>query len=196
MQIINYIVYAAIFVVIILGFYFLGKIVKFLLKRSLEITGFNDWFKHISMGRLTLRAGMTGGDFFGSLIAYFLYATGVILAIDFISNEILKELKVASALLTIGLGYTALFVFTIIIGFILIDVFDSYITSEAKLRGGQELEILIVYIKIVLYITVITLAMREVKLDVTPLMILLQPLAWGLAIAFVALILSRYLRRA
>ncbi|AFZ70804.1 hypothetical protein Calag_1082 [Caldisphaera lagunensis DSM 15908] len=195
MQIIDYIIDAVIFILIIVVFYLIGKFVKFLVKRTLEITGFNDWFKHISMGRITLRAGMTAGDFFGNLIAYFLYATGVILSIDYLSTYV-TEIRITSSLLTKGLGYVALFVFIIIIGFILIDVFDSYISSEAKLRGGQELEILIVYIKIVLYITVITLAMREVSLDVTPLMILLQPLAWGLAIAFVALIISRYIRRA
>lgn len=195
MQIISYIIDAVIFVLIIVAFYLIGKFIKFLIKRSLEVTGFNDWFKHISMGRITLRAGMTAGDFFGNIIAYFLYATGVVLSIDFISHTVVLELKTASDLITKGLGYIALFVFIILIGFILIDVFDSYISGEAKIRGGQEIEILIVYIKIVLYLTVITLAMREVNLDVTPLMILLQPLAWGLAIAFVALIITRYLRR-
>ncbi|MDP8002581.1 MAG: mechanosensitive ion channel family protein [Caldisphaera sp.] len=194
MQIIDYLIDAVVFIVIIVAFYFIGKFLKFVIERSLEVTGFNDWFKHISMGKIALRAGMTGGDFFGSIIAYFIYVTGIVLALDFLS-QIVKELRVASSMITYGLGYVALFVFIIIIGFILIDVFDSYISSEARQRGGQELEILIVYIKIILYLTVITLAMREVKLDVEPLMILLQPLAWGLAIAFVAVLLVRYLRR-
>ncbi|MEB3692650.1 MAG: hypothetical protein G5Z42_02740 [Caldisphaeraceae archaeon] len=190
----KYLIESVYFIAIVVGFYIFGKLIGYVVKRILVIAGFNDWFRHITMGRIALRAGKTGGDFFGSIISYFLYATGVVLAIDYLSQAFRSIGRVAG-LLTNGLGYAALFVFIILIGFILIDVFDSYLSTEARQRGGPEIDILIVYIKIVLYLTVITFALREIRLNVTPLMVLLQPLSWGLAILFVAVYVVRFLRR-
>lgn len=189
--------YVAISLLIVVAGYALGKVIRHALIRLLRRTGFNDWFRNLNIGRVLLRSGYTAGEFFGSIAAWITYIVAILLAIAYLAlNLSYAEIyQLAFNILNIYIyGFIKFFIISII-GFILVDGFVEYIYKGALSKSEVIVSAVAEYIRIILYLVVITFALEQGGINVTTLSMMLTPITWGLAVAVVAVIVAETMRR-
>jgi len=189
--------YVAISLLIVVAGYALGKVIRHALIRLLRRTGFNDWFRNFNIGRALLRSGYTAGEFFGSLTAWLIYITSILLAVAYLGFAFDSPWLYRWALDMVNVyvyGFVKFFVIALV-GFILVDGFVEYIYKGAIFRVESVIGPVAEYIRIILYLVVITFALEQGGINVATLSAMLTPITWGLAVAVVAVLVLEALKR-
>ncbi len=175
---------------IIVG-YVLGKGVKILLVKSLDKLGLEEWLRRFSFGRAIKRTGFMVSEFFGIMASWIIYIVFIILGVHYASSYIGLRDIADTSLLLINL-YIAGFVkalLIIIMGFILIDAFISYIYKSSELRTEMQLLTPVAeYLRILLYIVIVIFAIEQGGISVEALTNIVTPIIWGLTIAMLLII--------
>ncbi|MGC8583443.1 MAG: mechanosensitive ion channel family protein [Thermoproteus sp.] len=178
--------------------YLVGRLVRWALARGLARVGFDDWFRRFNIGRAILRSGYAAGEFFGSVAAWLIYLTFVLLAAAYLAYS-LGYPAWGDALIGIVnvyvYGFVKFFIIAIV-GFILVDGFVEYVYRGAILKEDSRLLAPVAeYVRVVLYLVVITFALQQGGIDVSTLSQMLIPITWGLVAAMVAVAVLQAVRR-
>ncbi|ACB39227.1 hypothetical protein [Pyrobaculum neutrophilum] len=179
----------------VLGFV-LGRLLRLLLVRLLLRLGFDDWFRNFNIGRALLRSGYTAGEFFGSVAAWLTYLLSILLAAAYLSLNFGYTEAYGLIATVIGVylfGFVKFFVISIL-GFILVDGFVEYIYKGA-LSKSEVVGPVAEYIRVILYLVVITFALEQGGINVATLSAMLTPITWGLTAAVVAVLVAEALKK-
>jgi len=191
--------------IIALG-YVIGRFLKYVVTLFLDKIGFNDWVRRISIGKAIVRAGFVPASFFGNLTAWIIYLSFILLAIGIGSRDISRSLggvayldglsNVAFDLLTVYIsGFIKAFL-VVVVGFTLVDGFIGYIYKTSELRAEMHLLVPVAeYLRILFYISIITFSLSVSGLGTSELMLVLQPVIWGITVIMVAVVIEQILRR-
>jgi hypothetical protein len=175
----------------------LGRVVRRVVDRLLFRLGFNDWFRNFNIGRALLRSGYTPSEFFGSVAAWLLYLFFILTAVAYLGMSFgrvdISE-WVASILVVYLFGFVKFFIISIV-GFILVDGFVEYIYKGALSRSEAVVGPVAEYIRIILYLVVVTFALEQGGINVATLSSMLTPITWGLAAAVVAVLILEALKK-
>jgi small-conductance mechanosensitive channel len=164
-------------IVLVVG-WLLGRTISFLIGKIVEKMRLEAIFRRVFVGRAILRAGYTPSNFLsllGKATIYFLSAMSALtlLSVPFITEIVQLLLEYLSNL--VG-G-----IIILLVGFI----FADWI-SELVVRGSSltlQSTILSGIVKFMLYFAVITIALTQMKIDVTIIYIFAQAFAWSIGIA-------------
>jgi hypothetical protein len=185
----------AIFIVA-LGFV-LGRVLRRAVDRLLFRLGFNDWFRRFNIGRALLRSGYTAGEFFGSVTAWLVYILFILLAAAYLAlnfNNMHMYEWVMMAINVYLFGFVKFFIISIF-GFILVDGFAEYIYKGALSKNENVVGPVAEYVRIILYLVVVTFALEQGGINVSTLSSMLTPITWGLAAAVVAVLVAEAFRK-
>ncbi|MEZ0318575.1 MAG: hypothetical protein ABWK05_01090 [Pyrobaculum sp.] len=175
----------------------LGRFLRLVVVRMFRRLGLNDWFRNFNIGRALLRSGYTAGEFFGSLTAWVIYVVFILLSVAYLGAS-LDHPEVSQSAMDILNVYVAGFVrfFVIsLLGFILVDGFAEYIYKGALSKSESVVGPVAEYIRIILYLVVVTFALEQGGINVTTLSAMLTPITWGLAVAVVAIIVAEVFKK-
>jgi len=175
----------------------LGRVVRRVVDRLLFRLGFNDWFRNFNIGRALLRSGYIPSEFFGSVAAWLLYLLFILTAVAYLAMSFGREDVyewVTSIIAVYLFGFVKFFIISII-GFILVDGFVEYIYKGALSRNEAVVGPVAEYIRVILYLVVVTFALEQGGINVTTLSSMLTPITWGLAVAVVAVLILEALKK-
>lgn len=165
----------------------IGQVVKYVVTKLLGKIGFDEWIRKLSIGRAIKRTGYSAHEFIGILAAWLMYIVFVVLGVYAVGyvTEWKDLVEYACTALVIYGGFIKLLLI-VIIGFMLVDVFVGYIYKSTELRSEmQMLYPLAEYLRIVLYIAIVTFGVEQSGLGVGVLPQLLQPIIWGITVIVV-----------
>ena len=197
MEVLTVLYHAAVAVLIAVFGVVLGRVVRRVVDRLLFRLGFNDWFRNFNIGRALLRSGYIPSEFFGSVAAWLLYLLFILTAVAYLAVSFGREDVyewVTSIIAVYLFGFVKFFIISII-GFILVDGFVEYIYKGALSRNEAVVGPVAEYIRIILYLVVVTFALEQGGINVTTLSSMLTPITWGLAVAVVAVLILEALKK-
>ncbi|MEM4493792.1 MAG: hypothetical protein QXJ71_08575 [Pyrobaculum sp.] len=189
--------YIAVALLIAVVGYVLGRAIRHILDSFFRRTGLNDWFRSFNIGRALLRSGYTAGEFFGSVAAWVVYIVFFLLALAYIALNLGYQDSYAlilSILYTYVYGFVKFFIISIF-GFILVDGFVEYIYKGALSKSEVVVGVVAEYVRIILYLVVITFALEQGGINVTTLSSMLTPITWALAAALVAVLVAESVKK-
>ena len=157
----------------------IGHIFGFLANRIIGKMGLETIFRKISVGRAIFRAGYTPGSFFAAVAKGAIYLFSILFAVRHLSIPLLTEsVQAVIDFLPSLIGG----VLILVIGFTCVDWIGEAIerggtssTLQPTLQSGL--------VRTLLYFVTITMALTQMKIDITILYIFAQAFAWSLAIA-------------
>jgi small-conductance mechanosensitive channel len=196
-EVLTVLYHAAVAVLIAVFGIVLGRVVRRMVDRILFRLGFNDWFRNFNIGRALLRSGYTPSEFFGSVAAWLLYLIFILTAVAYLAvsfGRVDVSEWVTSIIAVYLFGFVKFFIISII-GFILVDGFVEYIYKGALSRNEAVVGPVAEYIRIILYLVVVTFALEQGGINVTTLSSMLTPITWGLAVAVVAVLILEALKK-
>jgi hypothetical protein len=196
-EVLTVLYHAAVAVLIAVFGIVLGRVVRRMVDRLLFRLGFNDWFRNFNIGRALLRSGYTPSEFFGSVAAWLLYLIFILTAVAYLAvsfGRVEVSEWVTSIIAVYLFGFVKFFIISII-GFILVDGFVEYIYKGALSRNEAVVGPVAEYIRIILYLVVVTFALEQGGINVTTLSSMLTPITWGLAVAVVAVLILEALKK-
>ncbi|MCC6067462.1 MAG: hypothetical protein LM562_06865 [Pyrobaculum sp.] len=197
MEVLAVLYHAAVAVLIAVFGIVLGRVVRRMVDRLLFRLGFNDWFRNFNIGRALLRSGYTPSEFFGSVAAWLLYLIFILTAVAYLAvsfGRVEVSEWVTSIIAVYLFGLVKFFIISIV-GFILVDGFVEYIYKGALSRNEAVVGPVAEYIRIILYLVVVTFALEQGGINVTTLSSMLTPITWGLAVAVVAVLILEALKK-
>ncbi|MCC6036381.1 MAG: hypothetical protein LM559_04935 [Pyrobaculum sp.] len=197
MDVLTVLYHAAVAVLIAVFGIVLGRVVRRMVDRLLFRLGFNDWFRNFNIGRALLRSGYTPSEFFGSVAAWLLYLIFILTAVAYLAvsfGRVEVSEWVTSIIAVYLFGFVKFFIISII-GFMLVDGFVEYIYKGALSRNEAVVGPVAEYIRIILYLVVVTFALEQGGINVTTLSSMLTPITWGLAVAVVAVLILEALKK-
>jgi len=175
----------------------LGRVFRRLIDRVLFRLGFNDWFRNFNIGRALLRSGYTASEFFGSVAAWLIYILFILLALAYLAlsfNNTQTYEWIMTAINIYLFGFVKFFILSIF-GFILVDGFAEYIYKGALSKNESVVGPVAEYVRIILYLVVVTFALEQGGINVSTLSSMLTPITWGLAAAVVAMLVAEAFRK-
>lgn len=181
---------------LILG-YVAGKLARFAIIRVFSKAKIDDWFLHFSLGKAVRRTGLLPGEFFGNVASWIIYIAFALLGAHFASRSLEYEegARVAMDLLTTYIYGLVKALVVIIIGFILVDSFTSYVYKSSELRAELKLITPVIeYLRILFYIVVIIFALEQGGINVSMLTALVTPVVWSLAFVIITIIVVQLVR--
>jgi hypothetical protein len=196
-EVLTVLYHAAVAVLIAVFGIVLGRVVRRMVDRLLFRLGFNDWFRNFNIGRALLRSGYTPSEFFGSVAAWLLYLLFILTAVAYLAvsfGRVDVYEWVTSIIAVYLFGFVKFFIISII-GFILVDGFVEYIYKGALSRNEAVVGPVAEYIRIILYLVVVTFALEQGGINVVTLSSMLTPITWGLAVAVVAVLILEALKK-
>lgn len=189
--------YIAVALLIAVVGYVLGRAIRHILDSFFRRTGLNDWFRSFNIGRALLRSGYTAGEFFGSVAAWVVYIVFFLLALAYIALNLGYQDSYAlilNILYTYVYGFVKFFIISIF-GFILVDGFVEYIYKGALSKSEVVVGVVAEYVRIILYLVVITFALEQGGINVSTLSSMLTPITWALAAALVAVLVAESVKK-
>lgn len=175
-----------------------GRLIRGAVRAILSRLGFNEWFRQFNIGRAIIRSGYTASDFFAAVTSWIIYTLSILFSIYFFSDY-LGYLDISNSILNIIYIYVVGFIkffIVAILGFILVDGFVEYIYKGAIDREAtRQLAPLAEYIRVILYLVVVTFALEQGGINVATLSAMLMPITWGLAAAMIAIVVAQLLRK-
>jgi hypothetical protein len=196
-EVLTVLYHAAVAVLIAVFGIALGRVVRRMVDRLLFRLGFNDWFRNFNIGRALLRSGYTPSEFFGSVAAWLLYLLFILTAVAYLAVSFGRgdvSEWVTSIIAVYLFGFVKFFIISII-GFMLVDGFAEYIYKGALSRNEAVVGPVAEYIRIILYLVVVTFALEQGGINVVTLSSMLTPITWGLAVAVVAVLILEALKK-
>ena len=197
MEVLTVLYHVAVAVLIAVFGIVLGRVVRRVVDRVLFRLGFNDWFRNFNIGRALLRSGYTPSEFFGSVAAWLLYLLFILTAVAYLAmsfGRVDVSEWVTSIIAVYLFGFVKFFIISIV-GFMLVDGFVEYIYKGALSRNEAVVGPVAEYIRIILYLVVVTFALEQGGINVTTLSSMLTPITWGLAAAVVAVLILEALKK-
>jgi len=155
-----------------------GKVAGFFINSMVGKMGLETAFRKTSVGRAILRTGYTAGSFFAAVGRGAIYLFTILSALKLLAIPILTDSAQALIEYLPNLFGGGLILVT---GFIFTDWIGE--TIEKGSSSTLQSSILSVIVRVVLYFIVITVALAQMRIDVTILYIFAQAFAWSLAIA-------------
>ena len=156
-----------------------GKIIGFVVNKIVGRMGCETVFRKTSVGRAIMRSGYTPEGFFSVLSRALVYIFASILALDQLSITFL------TGMIQSFFDYMPMLlesVFILVFGFIFSDWIGELVEKGSFFSNKTRL--ISAVTKVLLYFFSITMALSQMKVDVTVLYIFAQAFAWSLAIAF------------
>jgi len=156
-----------------------GKIIGFIVNKIVGRMGCETVFRKTSVGRAIMYSGYTPEGFFSALSRTLVYIFASILALDQLSIPLLTEM------IQFFFDYMPMLlesVFILVFGFIFSDWIGELVEKGSFF--SNETHLISAVTKVLLYFFSITMALSQMKVDVTVLYIFAQAFAWSLAIAF------------
>lgn len=164
-------------IVLFLGWVF-GRLLSFLVNSIVGKMRLETFFRRVSVGRAILRAGHTPGTFFASLTKGIIYLFSILYALELLGIPLLTDsIQVVVNFIPNIVGG----VLILVVGFTFVDWIGD--TIEKGNIPAIQSTFLSNIIKLILYFMLITIALSEMRVDVTILYIFAQAFAWSLAIA-------------
>lgn len=177
------------------GVWAVGYVVALLTRKivtlSLGKIGFDDWVRKLNIGRAVKRTGYMPSEFFG-LMAHWIVIV-IFIALGFLAMSMVmgsqNMVYFFKNIITVYIAGFLKALLIIIIGFILVDIFVGYVYKSTELRAEmQVLYPLGEYLRIVLYIAVVTYALEQGGIGLGVLASLLIPVIWGITIAIILIV--------
>ena len=156
-----------------------GKIIGFVVNKIVGRMRCETVFRKTSVGRAIMRSGYTPEGFFSVLSRALVYIFASILALDQLSITFL------TGMIQSFFDYMPMLlesVFILVFGFIFSDWIGELVEKGSFFSNKTRL--ISAVTKVLLYFFSITMALSQMKVDVTVLYIFTQAFAWSLAIAF------------
>jgi len=156
-----------------------GKIIGFVVNKIVGRMGCETVFRKTSVGRAIMRSGYTPEGFFSALSRTLIYIFASLLALDQLSITFL------TGMIQSFFDYLPMLlegVFLLVFGFIFSDWIGELVEKGSFFSNKTHL--ISVITKALLYFFSITMALSQMKVDVTVLYLFAQAFAWSLAIAF------------
>jgi len=166
---------------IVLAGWLIGRALGKMVYRLVDRVGFGMAFRKTSIGRALLRSGYTGAKSFAVATKWFVYLLSIYIAIEVLSIPILTTF-VASIMLY--LPNVAVGVFVLIIGFILADWVGDLVKKSGSGAASEHLGPFGDVVRAFLYFVSTTIALAQMKIDITIVYIFAQAFAWAIAIGF------------
>lgn len=166
---------------ILVAGWFVGRITGMVVGRVVAAIGADSVFRKTALGRALMRSGFTASEFSKSLSKWIIYATSILIALQSIQVAAVSE-PIQSFLLFLPTFIGAILI--LIFGFILSDWVGELVKKSTVQEQRQTfyLDVIGDLIKITLYFITITVALSQLKIDVTILHIFAQAFAWSVAI--------------
>ena len=176
-------------VVVWVAGWFIGRAVRYVIVKLLGKTDFDEWVRKVGVGRAIRRTGYRAHEFVGAATGWLvfivfifvgLYASGLVAGWVELS-------EFAQIVIVTYIGGFMKLTLIVLVGFMLVDAFVSYIYRSTELKS--ELEVLYPlteYLRISLYMAIVVFAVEQSGLGVETLSRLLLPIIWGIT-AIVAL---------
>lgn len=171
--------------------YILALIARKTVSTSLSRMRFDEWVRMLNIGKAIRRTGHIPSELFGIIAYWFIIA--VFVTLGFLAMGIVADFQemvsISKSILTIYIAGLLKAFLIIIIGFILVDVFVGYVYKSTELRA--EMQILYPlgeYLRIVLYIAVVTYALEQSGIGIGVLTELLIPVIWGITAAIILIV--------
>jgi len=160
-----------------LGWVF-GRVIGFVISRIVGKIGWESAFRRTSVGRVVLRSGFTPASFFAALGKGTTYLLAIVSALNLLA---IPQVTTATQAFTEYLPSLIEGVVIFVVGLIFSDWVGELVEKGAPSSGQSFL--LGGLSRILLYFVTTTLALAQMKIDVTILYIFGQAFAWSLAIA-------------
>jgi len=156
----------------------IGRLVSFLISSIVGKMGLEVVFRKTSVGRAILRAGHTPSSFFAMLGKGAIYLSAILSALKLLSIPLLTDsVQTIIEYLPNLIGGALI----LVVGFTFVDWISE--TVEKGVSSPLQSSLLSGLVRILLCFVVITIALAQMKIDVTILYIFAQAFAWSLAIA-------------
>jgi small-conductance mechanosensitive channel len=159
----------------------LGKAVAVFLDRIHA----DDAIRKSSLGKWIEQSGVSIVKFFDLIVRWAIYLIAILAAVNVLN---IPALTAVVAAIIAYIPNIIAFVLIIIIGFMLIDWFADYLSGFGERSQVQMMGFVVLFLRVFLYFIVILLALQQLLIDLTPIYIFLEPLAWGVALGIGAAI--------
>lgn len=157
----------------------IGRLVSIIINSVVEKMRLEIIFRKTSVGRAILRSGYTPSHFFVALGKIAIYFFAFFSALNLLSIPLLTDSVQAL------ISYFPFFIggaVILVVGFVFVDWVGEAIekgwtspTIQSSFLAG--------FVRLLLYFVILTIALEQMKIDVTIFYIFAQPIAWSLAIA-------------
>ena len=164
-------------IVLVLG-WLIGRAISLLIGNIVEKMRLEAIFRKVTIGRAILRAGYTPSNFFSMLGKAAVYFLSAMYALNLLSVPFITAIV---QLLLEYLSNLACGIIILAVGFI----FADWISESVEIGSASALQstILSGIVRFMLYFAIITIALAQMKIDITILYIFAQAFAWSIAIA-------------
>jgi hypothetical protein len=166
-------------VIILLVGWALGRLLGKGVSRLIQRFGLADGLARTVVGRALAQSGLTSARFIELLLRWFVYLVAILGAVDLLQIPALTAFvgSVIQYLPNLIAGILILF-----FGLLVVDFLGDAVAAVGKEAKIQLVPFVSLGVKILLYLTVITIALNMMKIDVTILNEFAKAMAWGLAI--------------
>jgi len=168
-------------IIVVLAGWLIGRGLGKLVYRLVDRIGLGMTFRKTSIGRALLRSGYAPAKSFAVAVTWFVYLISVYVAIEVLSIPILTAF-VRSIMLY--LPNLAIGILVLIVGFIFADWVGDLVKKSGSSTASEHLGPFGDIVRVFLYFISTTIALAQMKIDITIVYIFAQAFAWAIAIGF------------
>jgi len=165
------------FIVILLIGWIIGRLLYFIVSRIVGRMGWEHYMRKTAIGRAILSSGYTAGTFSASLVKWLVYFIAILYSFYTLN---IPELSAGVSQILAYLPSLVAGVIILIVGLILAD-WTAELIKQGQSKSGLSMLASDV-IRVFLYFIVITVALANMRIDITIIYIFATPIAWAVAI--------------
>lgn len=172
-------------IIILLIGWIVGRILGKYISKALDKIGLDNLLLKTAFGQTIEKSSITVVIFFDYVIRAFVYLIAIMAAADVLDIDFLSEyLQMIVAFIPSVIAFAAI----LIVGFLLIDFIADFLIKMGNVGDVQFMKPMISIMRVFLYVMVIILALTQLRVDLTIIYILIEPLAWGIGLGIGAAI--------
>jgi len=168
-------------IIIVLVGWLIGRALGEVVYRLVDRVDLGMTFRKTSIGRALLRSGYTAAKSFAVVVTWFVYLVSIYFAIEVLSIPIVTAFVASVALY---LPNFAAGVLVLIFGFIFADWVGDLVKKSGSGAASEHLGPFGDVVRVFLYFISTTIALAQMKIDITIVYIFAQAFAWAIAIGF------------
>ncbi|MEM1665753.1 MAG: hypothetical protein QXW12_00155 [Nitrososphaerota archaeon] len=165
------------FIVILLIGWIIGRLLYSIVSRIVGRMGWEHYMRKTAIGRAILSSGYTAGTFSASLVKWLVYFIAILYSFYTLN---IPELSAGVSQILAYLPSLVAGVIILIVGLILAD-WTAELIKQGQSKSGLSMLASDV-IRVFLYFIVITVALANMRIDITIIYIFATPIAWAVAI--------------
>ncbi|MEM4545399.1 MAG: hypothetical protein QW328_01315 [Nitrososphaerota archaeon] len=165
------------FIVILLIGWIIGRLLYSIVSRIVGRMGWEHYMRKTAIGRAILSSGYTAGTFSASLVKWLVYFIAILYSFYTLN---IPELSAGVSQILAYLPSLIAGVIILIVGLILAD-WTAELIKQGQSKSGLSMLASDV-IRVFLYFIVITVALANMRIDITIIYIFATPIAWAVAI--------------